>query len=159
MLKIMGSSIVLLCATYVGMNKYHELYSRKKALTDICDGSIKICNDLRCMCMPLDESFRSSGKFFARAAEIIRKGQLPSEAVRAVCAKEYALKKEDKDCIYRFADGLCADDCQGQIANTQMFIAGMKERISDAEKELNVKGKLFIKGSFLAAAAIILLSL
>ena len=94
MLKIIGSSIVLLCAVYIGMNKYHELYSRKKVLVDICDGSIKIFNDLRCMCMPLDESFRGAGNFFDRAAEIIGKGQLPSEAVREACAKEYVLKKD-----------------------------------------------------------------
>ena len=157
MLKLMGSSIILLCSTYMGMEKYHCFHKRKRVLADIHNGSVNIRNNLRCMCMPLYECFLCAGDFFARAAENIRKGELPSVAVKNACETEHSLSKDDRDCIFRFADGLCAGDCAGQLSNIDLFISEIKRLSEKAEKELETKGKLFVKGSFLAAAAVILL--
>ena len=157
MLKLIGSALVFLCATYMGMSKYQELYKRKRVLSDIRDGGIKIRDNLRCMCMPLYEAFLSSGEFFEIAASNIRSGQLPTEAVKEACRKNRYLSKQDRECIERFAEGLCAGDCKGQLANVEMFISEMDRCVDHAEKELGTKGTLFIKGSILTAAAVVLL--
>lgn len=157
MLKIIGSCIVFLCATYMGMSKYQELYNRRRVLLSIRDGSIKIRDSLRCMCSPLYESFLSAGEFFSSAAAIMQKGNLPTEAVREACRGQHVLREEDKECIQRFADGLCAGDCVGQLANIELFISEMDRCVARAETELSTKGTLFVKGSILTAAAIVLL--
>ena len=157
MLKLIGSALVFLCATYVGMSKYQELYKRKRVLTSIRDGGIKIRDNLRCMCMPLYESFLFSGEFFELAASNIRSGLLPMEAVKEACRTNRHLSERDRECIQRFAEGLQAGDCKGQLANAEMFISEMDQCVDRAEKELGTKGALFIKGSILTAAAVVLL--
>lgn len=157
MLKLIGSALVFLCATYMGMSKYQEMYKRKRGLSGIRDGAIKIRDNLRCMCMPLYESFLSSGEFFEIAASNIRSGMLPMEAVKEACQKSRHLNEMDRECIHRFAEGLCAGDCKGQLANVEMFISEMDRCVDHAERELGTKGTLFIKGSILTAAAVVLL--
>ncbi|MBQ8392056.1 MAG: stage III sporulation protein AB [Clostridia bacterium] len=157
MLKLIGSALIFLCATYVGMSKYQELYKRKRVLSGVRDGAIKIRDNLRCMCMPLYESFLSSGEFFENAASNIRKGQLPTEAVKEAFNANCHLNARDRECIRRFADGLGAGDCKGQLANVEMFISEMDRCVDHAEKELGTKGTLFIRGSILTAAAVVLL--
>ena len=109
------------------------------------------------MCMPLYECFACSGEFFSGAAAFIREGALPSEAVREQCRRQTFLNAAEKECINRFADGLCARDCEGQLANIELFIAELSKHTENAEKELETKGKLCVKGSILLAAAVILL--
>ena len=155
MLKLIGSALVFLCATYMGMSKYQEMYKRKRVLSAVRDGAIKIRDNLRCMCMPLYESFLSSGEFFELAASNIRSGMLPMEAVKEACRESRYLS--ERDCIHRFAEGLGAGDCKGQLANVEMFISEMDRCVDHAEKELGTKGALFIKGSILTAAAVVLL--
>ncbi len=157
MLKLIGSALIFLCATYMGMSKYQELYKRKRVLSGVRDGGIKIRDNLRCMCMPLYEAFLSSGEFFEIAASYIRKGQLPMEAVKEACRGSRHLNERDRECIQRFAEGLGAEDCKGQLANVEMFISEMDRCVDHAQKELKTKGTLFIKGSILTAAAVVLL--
>ena len=159
MLKLIGSALIFLCATYMGMSKYQDMYKRKRELSGIRDGAIKIRDNLRCMCMPLYESFLSSGEFFEIAAANIRSGQLPAEAVKEACRKNRCLREVDRECIQRFAKGLCAGDCKGQLANVEIFISEMDRCVDHAQKELGTKGTLFIKGSILTAAAVVLLML
>ena len=109
--------------------------------------------------MPLYESFLSSGEFFEIAAANIRSGQLPMDAVKEACRGNRYLSERDRECIQRFADGLCAGDCKGQLANVEIFISEMDRCVGNAEKELGTKGTLFIKGSILTAAAVVLLLL
>ena len=159
MLKLIGSALVFLCATYMGMSKYQEMYKRKRVLSGIRDGGIKIRDNLRCMCMPLYESFLSSGEFFEDAASNIQSGLLPMEAVKEACRSNRFLSKRDRECIHRFAEGLGAGDCKGQLANVEMFISEMDRCVDHSDKELCTKGTLFIKGSILAAAAVVLMML
>ena len=109
------------------------------------------------MCMPLYECFLSGGEFFEKAALCIKSGELPSEAVRNTALVTQCLKKGDKDIILRFADGLCAYDCNGQIANIELLLREIDGSIEDASGELKTKGTLFVKGSILAAAAVVLI--
>ncbi len=157
MLKLIGSALIFLCATYMGMSKYQELYKRKRELSGVRDGAIKIRDNLRCMCMPLYEAFISSGEFFEIAASNIRSGQLPMTAVKEACNTYRHFNERDVECIHRFAEGLGAEDCKGQLANVEMFISEMDRCVENAEKELGTKGTLFIKGSILTAAAVVLL--
>lgn len=157
MFKIMGSIIILLSATLFGMKKYNAIAERKKILQSIHDGSVQIENSLRCMCMPLYESFLGGGDFFKSAADKICSGALPEEAVKDTAYNIHVLNSEDLRIIQRFARGLCAQDCQGQLSNLGLFIKELEGEISHATDELNTRGKLYIKGSILTAAAIVLL--
>jgi len=155
--KLIGAAAVILSSGLIGIKKYNEFYERKRILQSIRDGAQKIKNNLSCMCMPLYECFLSGGEFFEKAALCIKRGELPSEAVRNTAFVTHCLKKEDKDIILRFADGLCAYDCNGQIANIELFLREIEDRIECASLELKTKGTLFVKGSLLAAAAVVLI--
>lgn len=157
MFKIIGSMVVLLSATLLGMKKYNDFFERRKILESIRDGSMQVENSLRCMCLPLHESFIGGGEFFKSAAKKISAGMLPEEAVRETAHNIHTLNSEDLQLIERFALGLCAQDCKGQLANIRLFINELDGKIAHATNELNTRGKLYVKGSILTAAAIVLL--
>lgn len=157
MFKLIGAAAVILSSGLIGIKKYNEFYERKHILQSIRDGAQKIKNNLSCMCMPLYECFLSGGEFFEKAALDIKRGELPSEAVRNTVFLTHCLKKEDKDIILRFADGLSACDCNGQLANIELFLREIEGSIEEALGELKTKGALFVKGSLLAAAAVVLI--
>lgn len=148
--------MVILSSGLIGITKYNELYERKIALRSICDGAQRIKNSLSCMCAPLYECFLSGGAFFEKAALDMREGNPPGVAVRNGALGEHCLKKEDREKILRFADGLSAPDCTGQLANIELFIKEIEISMEDAAKELKTKGTLFVKGSILAALAVVL---
>ena len=157
MFKIIGSAVVILGATILGMMKYNDFAERKRILESLYDGAVKIRDILKCCCPPLHESFAEGGEFFERASQRIREGILPSEAVSETLEKYSSLKEDDKNIIRRFARGLGAEDCDGQISNVELFINGIKGSLSDAEAELRSKGGLYVKGSILTATAVVLL--
>lgn len=157
MFKIIGAMIIIIAAGIIGIGKYGEFYERKRLLCIIRDGAEKIRNNLKCMCMPLYECFLCGGEFFEKAAQNIAEGELPTDAVKTVAFRMERLTDEDRDCVYRFADGLSANDCEGQIRNTEFFLTELERRIEKASSELETKGKLFVKGSFLAATALVLI--
>lgn len=157
MFKIIGSVAVLLSATLFGMKKYSDFFERRKVLQNIHDGSVQVENALRCMCLPLHESFLSGGDFFKTAASKISGGMLPEEAVKETAHSLHVLTQEDLSIISRFAKGLCAQDCQGQLSNLGLFISSLESSIKSAGEELETRGKLYVKGSILTAAAIVLL--
>ena len=157
MFKLIGAMAVIIAAGFIGLRKYCELYERKRLLCIIRDGTEKIRGNLKCMCMPLYECFLHGGEFFENAAKAVCEGELPRIAVSISADRFHHLTSEDKECIRRFADGLCADDCDGQIRNTELFITELDRQIEKASSELETKGKLFVKGSFLAAAALVLI--
>ena len=157
MFKIIGAMTVIITAGFFGIKKYGEFYERKRILLIMRDGAEKIRSNLKCMCMPLYECFLCGGEFFENAAKRISEGELPSAAVKASCERLCQLTKEDRDCVIRFADGLFANDCEGQVRNAELFITEIERRIENASFELETKGKLFVKGSFLTAAAVVLI--
>lgn len=156
MFKLIGAAAVILASGMLGIAKYNEFYERKRVLQAIRDGSQKIRSSLSCMCLPLYECFLSGGVFFEKAALYMREGNLPSEAVRNSALEQACLKKEDREIIFRFADGLSAQDCNGQLANIELFLKEIERCMENAAKELSTKGTLFVKGSILAAIAVVL---
>ncbi len=157
MLKIIGSAVVILAATLFGMRKYNTFFERKKALTEILDGLRKINSKLSTLRAPLHEIFMDTTPFFEESAKRIIEGYLPEEAVKNTALKTEALRREDLIIIERFASGLCASSCEGQLSNLAVFTAEIEEKLTEATAELNLKGKLCVKGSILSAAAIVLL--
>lgn len=157
MFRIIGSAVVILSATLFGMRQYNTYFERKKTLQDMLDGCRLIESKLMCLHAPLHESFMGSGDFFENARTQILSGLLPEEAVRNTAYELHFLKKEDIGIIERFASGLCASSCDGQLSNLGVFKAELERVLEEATGELNLKGKLCVKGSILAAAAIVLL--
>ena len=92
----------MIAALLFGINKYNEIYERKRILIAIRDGARKIKNDLSSMCLPLHESFLDAGEFFLEAAHFTKEGMLPQEAVNTAAQKVPCLKKGDIECICRF---------------------------------------------------------
>ena len=82
---------------------------------------------------------------------------LPEEAIKDTAHGVKVLKKEDLNIIERFASGLSAQDLKGQIANMELFTKLLETEIKNATDELNNRGKLYVKGSMLTAAAVVLL--
>ena len=157
MLKIIGSAVVILSATLFGMSRYNTLFERKKILSEILDGARKIKSKLSCLQLPLHESFVDCGTFFEKSAVRIIDGETPMEAVKNTACEICTLKKEDMGIIERFASGLCASSCEGQLSNLAVFISEIEKNLDDANVQLSRKGTLYVKGSILAAAAIVLL--
>lgn len=157
MFKIMGAIAVIVAAGLIGGGKYGELYERRRLLHTIRDGAEKIRNNLSCLCMPLYECFLSGGEFFEKVAKEMSGDVLPSDAIKMRANKLHRLDAEDKECVFRFADGLCANDCDGQIRNVELFIKELEKRMEKADAEFLTKGKLFVKGSLLAASALVLM--
>ena len=140
-----------------GMKKYSDFSERKRLLESLYDGGVKVRDALKCCCKPLHESFMEGGEFFETAAQKIREGELPERAVLGSLDRYCALKDTDKKILSRFAHGLRAQDCDGQISNLELLINAIKLSLSDATTELKSKGGLYVKGSILAAAAVVLL--
>lgn len=157
MFRIIGAVTVIITAGFIGIKKYGEFYERKRLLLIMRDGAEKIRGNLKCMCMPLYECFIHGGEFFEKAAKRISEGELPSSAVKISCDRLCQLTKEDRECVLRFAEGLSANDCEGQVRNAELFITEIERQIEKASMELETKGKLFVKGSFLVAAAVVLI--
>ena len=107
--------------------------------------------------MPLHECFGEGGSFFEKALQYIVQGDSPKEAIEKVTQKTRELKKEDREVLWRFAKGLCADDCEGQIANVENLLFQIGRKSTQAEKEIKTKGTLFIKGSLLLGGAVVLI--
>lgn len=141
----------------MGMGKYSNFYERRRLLQSIYDGSIKIKETIRCMCAPLHESFLWGGEFFCLASRKIGEGLLPEEAVNESAREFPSLTAEDRRLISRFAHGLGATDCKGQLSNLELFTNDMEKALAVATAELNTRGKLYVKGSILTAAAVVLL--
>lgn len=156
MFKFIGAIIVIGAAGLIGMSRYSQLYERKRTLSLISDGAEKIHNNLKCMCMPLYECFLSGGEFFSKAAKKIADGASPGEAVREVAYTMSYLTQEDISIIERFSEGLSAHNCDGQMRNTELFIKELSRNIEKSAEDLETKGKLTVKGSILAAAAVVL---
>ena len=157
MFKLIGSIIIMLSSVLFGMKKYNEYHERKHFLCVIFDGAVSVQNNLRCMCLPLYECFLQGGEFFEKVALLIKDGLLPQDAVTTLSRSFHMLKDSDLCLIERFSAGLSSEDVKGQLANTEFFIKELEKQISDADTELNSKGKLFLKGSILLAAALVLL--
>ncbi|MBQ3022627.1 MAG: stage III sporulation protein AB [Clostridia bacterium] len=157
MLKIIGSAVVILSATLFGIKKYNTLFERKKALSEILDGARSINSKLSALHAPLHEIFMDSGTFFESASKRILAGQLPEEAVKSTAFQVTSLKKDDIRIIESFASGLCASSCEGQLSNLAVFTGEIEKKLMEASTDLDIKGKLCVKGSILTAAAIVLL--
>lgn len=157
MFKVLGSIAVILASGLIGMRKYSELYERKRMLCAVRDGAERIRDNLRCKCMPLYDCFLCGGEFFEKAASHMSEGVLPSVAVRNAADSETCFSKEDAEIIYRFSDGLCSENCDGQMRNLEIFLSETQKNIDNATTQLDTKGKLFIKGSLLTATAIVLI--
>lgn len=157
MFKLIGSAIILLASALFGASRYNRYYERKRLLCVIRDGAAQIENSLRCACPPLYDCFLCGGEFFEKAALMINQGETPEEAVKDAAMSLHSLNKNDLSLIDRFAAGLSAQDLKGQLANTAYFSSALEKNIAEAEKELNSRGKLILKGSMLTATAVVIL--
>lgn len=157
MLRLAGAAAVILAAGLIGMKKYNDLYERRRNLSLVRDGAQKIEDTLRCMCAPLYDCFLSAGSFFERAAILMTEGLMPSEAVLQASESVSFFTKEDREIFERFANGLCAQDTMGQLTNISLFIKELDTSIERAQNDVNTKGTLFVKGSILTAAALVLM--
>lgn len=156
MFKIIGAVIVIGAAGLIGMSKYSRLYERKRNLSLILNGAERIHNNLKCMCMPLYECFLDGGEFFRKAAEKMSEGVTPTDAVMEVAQNMTSLTKEDISALERFSKGMSVHNCEGQMRNTELFINELSRNIKKSAEDLETKGKLAVKGYFLAATAVVL---
>ncbi len=157
MFKLLGSIVVIMASGLIGLEKYAGMYERQRMLNLICEGAERIRDNLNCMCMPLYDCFLCGGEFFSKVASYMTEGETPSDSVIKAADREKSLSKDDRETLYRFAGGLLSENCEGQIRNVDILIEEIKHNTADATLQLKSRGKLFIKGSVLIAAAVVLL--
>lgn len=158
MFKLSGAVFFMCASVLSGLRISYALNERKRMLGEILYFLQTIESKLRCMCMPLDCCFYESGGIFYDAAIYIKGGLSPADAVRRAAEDAQYLKKEDKELLFSFSKGLCADDLEGQIANVKLLSKGIALKLSEAEEEAKLRGKLAINGcTLLGAAAVILM--
>ncbi len=156
MFKLMGSAMVIMAAGLIGAGKYSSMCERLRMLAIICDGAERIRNNLKCMCMPLYESFLHGGEFFSKVSEYMAKGESPPDSVKMATDTVNCLEREDRELLFRFSEGLSRENCDGQIRNLDFLIEEIKKSMENAKQQLDGKGRLFLKGSLLVAAAVVL---
>ena len=157
MYKLLGAIFILLSSVLIGLSIRKTYAGRVKLLSEILYACDTMECKLRCMCLPLYECFSQSGGIFLRASELMKNNDAPTDALKTAVKENEILDSADKEVLFSFADGLHAEDCEGQIENLSMLRQMMARRCADAEKKLDTKGNLAVKGSVLAACAAVIL--
>ncbi len=157
MLKLFGALFIFIAIILVGTNEYTATCERKHTLKSILSSLRLMEGVLRYQCPPLEDCFRKSGGIFLNASKFIEKGLSPCDALKKTISEERFLLNEDKSALYRFANGLYIEDCDGQIANLKALSKEMALLCEDATESVKTKGKLYLRGSVLIGAAFFIL--
>lgn len=159
MFKTVGALALFTASVLFGYREYFRICCRRRFFEETVS-AIKITQGmLRCRCAPLDECFLQSGGIFKKAARYIEEQIPPPDAVKRAAREETLLNNEEREHFYFFADGLCAEDCAGQMANAALFESMMEGCYKKAAEEVGQRGALALRGSVLLGCAVVILLL
>ncbi len=153
----MGAFFIFLATVLVGARKYNLMCERRHLLENIRSSLRYLEGTLRITGAPLEECFFKSGSIFRDASLLIKKGTSPRDAIRKTALSNSYLEKGDKEALFLFAEGLFAEDCEGQIKNVQALSEKINSFCAEASESIKTKGKLFLRGGVLCGAALFIL--
>jgi stage III sporulation protein AB len=159
LVKLMGGAAVVLSSAMTGIIMTKELGERTKLLREIHKYALYIKSDMEYRSPVFEECFRCRGRLFSAAAKNISEGMSPKDAVKKAAAEAYALREEDREILFSYADGLEAEEQGGQEANISLLISRLEESIKDAEREQGTKGRLYSSGGVIAGIGLVIILL
>lgn len=159
MYKPIRAAVVFLCCVLCGLREYRTAAAKRRFLDETLTDVRTVKTMLRARCAPLDECFAATGGILRQAAQAVACGKPPTVAVKELFETTNFLDEKEKNCFFSFANGLCAADCDGQIANAELFEQRLADFCAAAASDGAKKGALALRASVLTgcAAAILLL--
>lgn len=158
-LKFMGAAAVISSAAMAGFVMSGELRERIDILREIQQSAVYIKSEIEYRSPVFEECFRRRGRLFSKASEYIGEGLSPSAALKKSADETARLTAEDKEIIYSYADGLDAEEVNGQTANVSLLISHLGEDIREAEAQMRAKGRLYRSGGVLAGIGFVIILL
>lgn len=151
---------MITASTALGIEKAQELSRRVKVLCSIQDGIISFENEIRCRLSPMREALLSAASpdisgVFLSAAEGLNKMGAAASMKQAVGTS--TLQSEEKDALLSFAEGLSAEDAEGQIKNAALCRERIDRILKSAEDRKKRLYKLYCVSGGVCGAAILLL--
>lgn len=158
MIKLLGSMVVLGAGAWLGFIKKEELASRVKYLQQTENALLYMKNQIEVGSVPLDRLFaQSEFALFKRAAEYIKLYGVCEGFKKAVLAAE--LPAGERAILFDFAQGLGAQDREGQLANIRACTLRIAEiKRAAYEKKARLSGLYAVSG-ILGGALVVLIFL
>ncbi len=159
MYKPIRAGVVFLCCVFCGLREYRAAAAKRKFFEETLADVRTVKAMLRARCAPLDECFAATSGILRQAAQAVAGGTPPTVAVKELFDAADFLDEREKISFFSFANGLCAADCDGQIANAELFELRLNALCTAAAGEGAKRGALALRASVLVgcAAAILLL--
>ena len=148
MLKLLGSVLVMAAALAMGWSGRRSLADRVARLEKLKWEMGRLRARIGSCGLSLEDCFRSS-ELFRPAAELLREGATPSEAVLS-CGIE-------AEGLALFSAGLEAETVEGQLENINLFMESLENSAAAARDELSKKGRLYMGLGVLGGAAVCLI--
>ena len=148
MLKLLGSVLVMAAALALGLAGRKKLADRVARLEQLKWEVGRLRARISSCRLSLEDCFMDS-ELFRPAAELLRNGATPSEAVQG-CGLE-------AEGLALFSAGLDAETVEGQVENLNLFMESLESSSAAARDELNKKGRLYLGLGVLGGAAVCLI--
>ena len=159
--KLFGASLFLIGAVLSGVIRAQALSYRVLILTGIYDALIAFENEIRYKLSPMQSALSAaaahdiSGIFKAAAEGVSTLGAV-SSMKRA--AGTGSLTQDERRAIISFAEGLSAEDAEGQIKNAALCRERINKILQNAEQRKTRLYKLYIvSGGVCGVAALLLI--
>lgn len=148
MIKLLGTVMVMTAALTLGWSGRKALADRVTRLEKLRWEVSRLRSRIGSCRMSLEDCF-SDSELFRPAAELLRKGTPPSEAVLC-CGIE-------AEGLALFSAGLEAETVEGQLENIKLFMESLEGSAAAARDELSKKGRLYLGLGMLGGAAVCLI--
>jgi stage III sporulation protein AB len=171
-LKIIGSVIVILSCSFIGMVLSRDCVRRPAQLREL-QGSLHMLENQICfLCNVIIDAFEKisrvggtqTGIFFARTIEILKEEKTISateawERAISQCIGRTALNSEDREILLAFGKLLGKTDVEGQIRNIRHTLEQLKLQEEKAEENRKKNEGMYRSLGILGGLAVVTLLL
>lgn len=155
MIKFAGAVFIILSASYIGFYRAEILRKRLmylkniKVSLNILESEISFSqNVLTRVFIRIDGIIDTNG-LFSRAAEKMSRTGVKKAWCEAVDSSDMYLKKQDKEALYIFGEGLGMSDKDNQLKNIRHTKDMIDSLLKEAENEYEKNAKLYRSAGFL----------
>ncbi|HEX2946440.1 MAG TPA: stage III sporulation protein SpoIIIAB [Clostridia bacterium] len=172
LLKIVGSLVVILSCSFLGLILSRDCSRRPQQLRELQTLLQMFENQISYLSDVLIEAFErvnrvansETGLIFGRAAEILGKGEAQSaanaweQAVRQ-CIRRTALNREDEEVLVEFGKLLGSTDLEGQIKNIRLTMEALRIQEKKAEESRSKNETMYKSLGILGGIAVVIVLL
>ena len=166
MFKIFGSAFIIACCTYLGVNKIKEMNKRIDGLYEFRAMLIQLRVEIEMKNTPLPYAIKNIGerfnnKCFKSCGEMILKigGQAAFEKSLRESANQYSFSENEISAIGVLGQGLGRCDLINQLRQIDYCISRIDIALEEAKSELSKKNSIYVSGSVMFGALIVLILL